>query len=176
MVIFSATRWVKMDLQIYNNKKKKNHAIGSFWKPVAAIFFFVTLHLSKLISAPYMSLRSAPSDQHVYILPVTNLRSRPVPGDTDAGLWYPTWDLDQGCTYHKKKSCHRWWTHLWDQIKSTLTVRKTSALTLLYEQFFAHVAVKYFEEIKWSLSKVVWTPVNHCSIANKINWNNGIAF
>lgn len=76
----------KNGLTNLQQQKKKNHAIGSFWKPVAAIFFFVTLHLSKLISAPYMSLRSAPSDQHVYILPVTNLRSRPVPGDTDAGL------------------------------------------------------------------------------------------
>lgn len=44
--------------------------------------------------------------------------------------------------------------------------------TFVWTIFCSHVAVKDFEEIKWSLSKVVWTPVNHCWIANKINWNN----
>lgn len=41
--------------------------------------------------------------------------------------------------------------------------------------FCSHVIVRYFEEIKWSLSKVAWTPVNHCWIdgfLNKMNWNN----
>lgn len=102
-------------------------------------------------------------------------------GDSDAGLWHVVcWSWIRATLYIRSVPCQMKITlhykiGIMSNNRSKLTARQTSALTLLYEQFCSYVIVRYFEEIKWSLSKVVWIPVNHCwtdGFLNKITWNN----
>lgn len=154
-------------------------AFGNHWQQ----YIFFTLHLRKLVSAPYRSLRIPQFCQvclFTFFPYQIELPSSPASGDTDAGLQYHTWDLEQGCTpiwvrEREKKSLVGDDGHTRDS-KIHIHCQENCSHTFVWTIFSSGVAVKYFEEIKWSLSKVVWTPVNHCSIANKTDWNNGIAF
>lgn len=142
LVIFLATTLVKkkkMDLLGYLVV-----AFGNHWQQ----YIFFTLHLRKLVSAPYRSLRIPPFCQvclFTFFPYQIELPSSPASGDTDAGLQYHTWDLEQGCTpiwvrERERKKVLLEMMNTLVIVKSTFTVRKT-ALTLLYEQFSALVSL-----------------------------------
>lgn len=51
------------------------------------------------------------------------------------------------------------------QMENTLDLMWTHSQAIFCSHnICSYAIVRYFEEIKWSLSKVVWTPVNHCWI------------